>query len=46
MAGIENRVGSIEVGKDADFSVFSENPLTISAKPKMVVINGEIVHKA
>ncbi|HXK82769.1 MAG TPA: amidohydrolase [Clostridiales bacterium] len=46
MAGIENRVGSIEVGKDADFSVFSEDPLTISAKPKMVVINGEIVHKA
>ncbi|NLL17049.1 MAG: amidohydrolase [Clostridiales bacterium] len=43
IANIADYVGSIEVGKDADFSVFDSDPLTISAKPRMVFINGERV---
>lgn len=43
IVGIADRVGSLKVGKDADFSVFAEDPLTIAAKPKLVVINGKIV---
>ena len=32
------------VGKDADFSVFRQNPLTIAAKPEKVFVGGrEIV---
>ncbi len=43
---IDNRVGSIKVGKDADFVLFEgDNPLTISAKPLEVWINGEIIKK-
>ncbi|MCL2486913.1 MAG: amidohydrolase, partial [Oscillospiraceae bacterium] len=41
--GIDHRVGSLAVGKDADFSVFSADPLTLSAKPEMVVVNGGAV---
>lgn len=43
IVGIEDRVGSLAVGKDADFSVFDCDPLTLAAKPKMVVISGRVV---
>ena len=43
ICGISDRVGTLEAGKDADFSVFSENPLTLEAKPDMVFLNGELV---
>ena len=33
ICGISSRVGSIEPGKDADFSLFPCDPLTIAAKP-------------
>lgn len=38
--GVYDRIGSLEVGKDADFSVFSGDPLSIGCKPDMVYING------
>ena len=41
--GIEDRVGSIEVGKDADLVIYDQDPFTLAAKPKMVFINGEQV---
>lgn len=43
ICGIENRVGSIKVGKDADLLVYSQDPLTLAAKPDMVFINGKQV---
>lgn len=43
IGGIYDRVGSLEVGKDADFSVFEKDPLDLLSEPQMVVINGEIV---
>lgn len=42
--GIQDRVGSIEVGKDADISIFDKNPLDIQSKAKYVLINGEVVY--
>ena len=43
IGGIYDRVGSLEVGKDADFSVFEKDPLDLLSEPQMVVINGKIV---
>jgi imidazolonepropionase-like amidohydrolase len=41
--GLEARIGSISPGKDADLLVFSQDPLTLGAKPDIVIIDGEIV---
>ena len=46
ICGISSRVGSIEPGKDADFSLFPCDPLTIAAKPALVVGGGEILYQA
>lgn len=40
---IDDRVGSLEPGKDADFSIFREDPLQISTKPEMVFVSGRRV---
>ena len=42
-AGVDDRVGSISPGKDADIQVYSKDPLTTFAKPEMVFINGKCV---
>ena len=42
---IENRVGSIEVGKDADMVIFDKLPCEFGAKAQMTVINGNVVYK-
>ena len=42
VAGIDDRVGSLEPGKDADLAVFNGNPLReIQAVPVQVFVNGE-----
>jgi imidazolonepropionase-like amidohydrolase len=38
--GIENRVGSIEIGKDADLAIFSAHPLSIYAICKKTIVDG------
>ncbi len=40
---IDDRVGSIEVGKDADFAVFTALPTEFNSKCMMTFINGEKV---
>jgi len=40
---VDDRVGSISPGKDADIQVYSKDPLTTFAKPEMVFINGKCV---
>lgn len=44
IAGISDRVGSLEPGKDADISVFSGHPLDFRSTTKAVFINGERQH--
>ena len=41
--GAEDRIGSVEVGKDADFSLFSGDPLSVLETPGFVCVNGKIV---
>ena len=41
--GIDDRVGSIEVGKEADLALFSAHPLSIYAVPQKTIVDG-VVH--
>lgn len=43
MCGIYDRVGSIEVGKDADLVLFKDSPLGVEETPVMVMIDGKII---
>lgn len=44
--GIDDRVGSIEAGKDADIVIFDKNPLKdIDSYTFMTIIDGKIVYK-
>ncbi len=43
--GLDERIGSIRPGKDADFSVFDDDPLTLAAKPLAVYIDGKAVYQ-
>ncbi len=38
--GIESRVGSIEVGKDGDFAIFKNHPLSIYGVPQYSIVDG------
>lgn len=39
---VNDRVGSIKAGKDADVCVWNENPLSIYAKPEQTIVDGII----
>lgn len=44
MLGIQDRVGTLEAGKDADLSVYTANPVTsYAAKVKHSMVNGEVI---
>ena len=45
IAHIDDRVGSIKKGKDADLVLFDGDPLDIMSSPKFVMIGGKIVNK-
>ncbi|WP_326909719.1 amidohydrolase [Sedimentibacter sp. MB31-C6] len=43
--GIDDRVGSIEVGKDADIAIFRGNPLIdLNYETEMTIIDGKVVY--
>ena len=41
--GIDNRTGSIDVGKDADVVVWSANPLSVYSHPELTFVDGELL---
>lgn len=43
--GIEDRVGSIEVGKDADLVVFDGDPFKARTKTVVTIVDGEIAYR-
>ncbi len=43
IAGIDNRVGAIKEGLDADMVLFGDNPLEVMSKPAMVMCGGIVV---
>jgi imidazolonepropionase-like amidohydrolase len=40
--GLEKRIGTIEVGKEADLVLFSGHPLNSYSRPEMTLIEGEV----
>lgn len=40
--GIEDRVGSLEVGKDGDVAIFSKHPLSIYTIPQYTIVDGVV----
>ncbi len=46
ICNVADRVGSLEVGKDADIAIFNGHPMDIFTKTLYTIINGEIVYKA
>ena len=42
MLHVDNKVGSIKVGKDADLVVWSDDPLSIYAKAEKTIVDGII----
>jgi imidazolonepropionase-like amidohydrolase len=43
--GIDDRVGSIEPGKDADLVIWDGCVFDVYTRPEMVMINGKVVHR-
>lgn len=46
--GIEKKVGSLEVGKDADIAIFKGHPLSVYAIPQTTIVDGQVrfdIHK-
>lgn len=43
--GVQERVGSLEAGKDADVVVFSGHPFDYKTVAEVVIINGEIAYQ-
>jgi imidazolonepropionase-like amidohydrolase len=41
---IDSRVGSLEVGKDADLVLFDRYPLSVYAVPEMVFVDGQVLY--
>lgn len=41
--GIDDRVGTIEKGKDGDLAIFNAHPLSIYAIPQMTIVEGNVL---
>lgn len=45
ICGVADRVGSLEVGKDADIAIFDGNPMEVFTQTLYTIINGQIVYE-
>lgn len=44
ICGVENRIGSLEAGKDADVVIYTGNPMEIFTETLCTIIDGKIVY--
>jgi imidazolonepropionase-like amidohydrolase len=44
MLHLDDKIGSVKVGKDADLVLWSDNPLSILAKVEYTLVDGEILY--
>ncbi len=45
ICGVSDRVGSIEVGKDADIAIYTGNPMEVFTETVYTLVDGEIVYQ-
>lgn len=45
ICNVSDRVGSLEVGKDADIAIFDGNPMEVFTKTLYTIIDGEVVYE-
>ena len=45
ITGIDNRVGSLEEGKDADIILLDGHPLELKSRVITTIINGKVVYE-
>lgn len=43
--GVSDRIGSIEPGKDADFTLYADDPIDMMTTPVLTVIRGRTAHR-
>lgn len=42
---VDDRVGSLKIGKDADIAIFSGNPMEVFTKTLYTIVDGEIIYE-
>jgi imidazolonepropionase-like amidohydrolase len=45
IAGVDDRVGSLEIGKDADILILRGHPFRTTSIPEAVIIDGKIIYQ-
>jgi len=45
ICGVDDRIGSLEVGKDADVVIYSGNPMEIFTETYCTIIDGKIAYR-
>ncbi len=45
ICGVDDRLGSLEVGKDADIAIFDGNPMEVFTKTLYTIIDGNVVYR-
>lgn len=45
IAGVADRVGSLEVGKDADIVVWSDHPFELMSRVLVTIVDGQVVYR-
>ena len=46
MLNLDDRIGSIDVGKDADLVILSGEPFEFTSRIKKVIVSGKVVFEA
>ena len=44
ICGVDDKVGSLKVGKHADIAIFSGNPMEVFTKTLYTIIDGKVVY--
>jgi imidazolonepropionase-like amidohydrolase len=45
IAGVEDRIGSLEAGKDADLLILDGDPLSYKTFVDVAIVNGKVVYE-